>query len=59
MSISISRDGNLRKDCIHFTRRPFEKIHVIGQENLREFVEGYRENVGAATALKYVLEENL
>ena len=31
---------------------------MIGQEILREFVEGMGENVGAATALKYVMEGN-
>ena len=30
----------------------------IGQEILREFAEGYRENVGAAKALDYVMEGN-
>ena len=31
---------------------------VIGQEILQEFVEGMGENVGAATALEYVMEGN-
>ena len=31
---------------------------MIGQEILREFIEGMGENVGAATALEYVMEGN-
>ena len=31
---------------------------MIGQEILREFVEGMGENVGATTALEYVMEGN-
>jgi len=31
---------------------------MIGQEILRGFVEGMGENVGAATALEYVMEGN-
>ena len=42
MSILISRDDNLKNNYIHFCEASIGNIHVIGQEILREFAEGYR-----------------
>ena len=41
MSISISCDDNLKNNYIHFREASIRTIHVIGQEILREFAEGY------------------
>ena len=43
---------------ICFSEVIISPVAVIGQEILREFVEGMGENVGAATALEYVMEGN-
>ena len=45
-----------QKNYICFSKVIIAPIAVIGQEILREFVEGMGENVGAATALEYVME---
>ena len=58
MLISISRDDNLKHNYIHFREASIRTIHIIGQEILQEFAEGYRENIGADTALEYVMEGN-
>ena len=58
MSILISRDDNLKSNYIHFHKASIQTIHVIGQEILREFAEGYRGKYWSRTALNYVMEGN-
>ena len=45
-----------KKNC--FSEVTIVPVAVIGQEILREFIEGMGENVGAATALEYMMEGN-
>ena len=47
-----------KKNYICFSKVTISPVAVIGQEILREFIEGMGENVGAATALEYVMEGN-
>jgi len=49
---------NSKKNYICFSEVVIAPVAMIGQEILRGFVEGMGENVGAATALEYVMEGN-
>ena len=51
-------EWQFKTNYIHFREASIRTIHVIGQEILWEFVEGIGGNFEAATALKYVTEEN-
>ena len=49
---------NSKKNYICLSEVVIAPVAMIGQEILRGFVEGMGENVGAATALEYVMEGN-